>query len=528
MTKDKRLMTYDYIVIGAGSAGCVLANRLSANPNKTVLLLEAGKPDGNLAIQMPAGFSKLFKTESDWAYDTEPQSQLNQRRCFWPRGKVLGGSSSMNAMIYIRGHRWDYDHWQGLGNHGWGYFDLLPYFKAAQHQERGASEFHNIGGPLNVADLQCINPITRAFVAAATEAGLTAVEDLNSPEPEGVGFYQVTQKNGQRCSAATAYLLGIRDRPNLKIITGAQVTRLMWEGRRSVGVEYLWQGSTHQARVRWEVILSGGAVNSPQLLMLSGVGPGSHLQDLGIPVVADVPGVGENLQDHLVAGIVYSCSGGRTLDKAANLWNLGQYLLFQRGPLTSNVAEAGGFMKTREDLPLPDVQLYFAPAYFIDHGFTKPKGQGLTLGVVPLRPQSRGYIRLRSRDALVAPLIQPSYLTAPEDLDCMVAGLQFARRIMRGKALAPFRGEEVFPGRKYGDDLAAYVRDWAQTIYHPVGTCKMGSDGMAVVDSRLRVRGVAGVRVADASVMPTIVSGNTNAPTIAIGEKAADLILSEI
>lgn len=529
-------MIYDYIIVGAGSAGCVLANRLSANPKNTVLLLEAGQGDRASAIQIPAAFSKLFNSDYDWAYKTEPQAQLNNRRLFWPRGKAIGGCSSMNAMIYIRGHRHDYDEWENLGNPGWNYEQLLPYFKKAENQERGESEYHGIGGPLNVANLRLINPTSETFVQAAQEIGWPYIPDFNCPEPEGIGFYQVTQKNGQRHSAASAYLKPILSRPNLTVLTEATVTRLLFSESRVVGVESVKKGQTpHQVNRGQEVILSGGAINSPQLLLLSGIGPADHLKKLGIAVKLDLPGVGQNLQDHLVAGVFYECVQPVTLKGADSLVNFLNYLLFKQGSLTSNVAEAGGFVKSKAELPSPDLQLHFAPIFFYNHGFSKWENHALTLGVTQLRPQSRGYIQLRSANPLDPPIIQPNYFSHEADIQCTLRGIQLADKIFQASAFAPWRGDMIVPreiplpqpgSAEENQQIAAYIRENTQTLYHPVGTCKMGNDPMAVVNSRLQVRGVAGLRVVDASIMPTIISGNTNAPTIAIAEKAAEIILN--
>ncbi|MBR8829494.1 MAG: choline dehydrogenase [Gomphosphaeria aponina SAG 52.96 = DSM 107014] len=515
-------MTYDYIIVGGGTAGCVLANRLTENHNITVLLLEAGKPDRKAEIHIPAAFSKLFKTEYDWSYYTEPQTELNNRQLFWPRGKVLGGCSSINANIYIRGHRLDYDYWEELGNEGWSYAELLPYFKKAEHQERGASEYHGIGGYLNVGDRPYTNPLSHAFVAAGAEIGIPGTDDFNCAEPEGVGLYQVTIKNGNRHSAATAYLKPVINRANLTIRTGALVTRLLFNGKRVIGVEYIRDGVKQEVHIYKEVILSAGAVNSPQLLMVSGIGDGSHLQDLGIDVIVDLPGVGQNLQDHLVAGIVYKSTQPVSLDKADKIGNLLQYLLFKTGPLTSNVGEAGGFVKSQPDLIAPDLQFLLAPACFVNHGFTKLDGYGFTIGATLLQPESRGYVGLRSPDVLQPPMIQPNYLSAAQDLQVLVAGIQIGRFFANASAFDEFRGEEVLPG--LAGDVVGCIRETAETLYHPVGTCKMGKEPMAVVNSSLQVYGVEGLRVVDGSIMPSIVRGNTNAPIMAIAEKAADLL----
>ncbi|MBE9042455.1 choline dehydrogenase [Oscillatoriales cyanobacterium LEGE 11467] len=522
--------TYDYIVVGGGSAGCVLANRLTENPQTTVLLLEAGSRDLRLEIQIPAAFSQLFRTHCDWAYQTEPQSKLHDRSLYWPRGKVLGGSSSLNASIYIRGHRWDYDRWQELGNSGWGFSNLLPYFKKAEHQERGGSVYHGTGGPLNVTDRPYTSPLSHAFVAAARSIGLPYTEDFNTPEPEGVGYYQVTQKRGRRHSSATAYLKPCRQRSNLTVLTDARATRLLWDGRWAVGVEFAREdGSTERVRTRRELILCGGAVNSPQLLMLSGVGAGDRLQALEIPVVVDLPGVGQNLQDHSVTGVVCECTQPISLEGAKTLANTLKYFLLGRGPLTSNVGEAGAFVKTRSNLTVPDLQLHFAPAYFVNHGFTKPKGYGFTLGSTPLRPHSRGYIDLRSPDPLAAPIIEPNYLSEEADWQVVRSGIALSRQILQASAFDAFRGAEFLPGIEVQSDgdIDEYIRAFTESLYHPVGTCKMGNDRLAVVNDRLQVRGTRGLRVVDASIMPAIVSGNTNAPAIAIAEKAADAIAGD-
>jgi choline dehydrogenase len=517
---------YDYVIVGAGSAGCVLANRLTEDGKTTVLLLEAGKPDRKSEIQTPATFSRLLKTEYDWAYFTEKQPHLNDRQLYWPRGKVLGGSSSINAMIYIRGNSKDYDRWQDLGNDGWSWQEIFPYFKKAENQERYRDRYHGRGGPLNVTNLRCINPLSQVFVAAGIEAGWPHNQDFNGSHQEGVGFYQVTQKNGQRHSAATAYLKPILNRPNLTIHTEAQATRLLFASRRAVGVRYLQNGEQYEVKVGREVILSGGAINSPQLLMLSGIGDGDLLQSLGIPVVADLPGVGQNLQDHLIVAVAYQCTKNVSLANAKKTFNILKYLVSKHGPLTTNVAEAGGFVKSKADLLTPDLQFHFAPAYFLNHGFTKPEGHGFSLAPTLLYPQSQGWIRLRSNNPLEAPIIQPNYLQDQADLEVLLAGVKLARNILKTKAFDAFRGEEVAPGDRVENeaDLRDFIRHTAETLYHPVGTCKMGKDRMAVVNPRLQVYGVEGLRVVDASIMPAIVGGNTNAPTIAIAEKAADLI----
>jgi choline dehydrogenase len=525
--------TYDYVVVGAGSAGCVMANRLSAN-GESVLLLEAGEPDDETEISVPAAFSELFKSETDWEYYTEPQPEMDDRQLYWPRGKTLGGSSSINAMIYIRGVPHDYDTWADLGNEGWGYEDVLPYFKRGEHFEpaagRGGDEYHGTDGPLNVTTPEDPRPLARRFVDGAAEVGIPRNDDFNGATQEGVGYYHLTQKDGKRWSSADAYLKPVLDRPNLTAETGAQVTRVTFDGDRADGVEFQQNGTRYAAEATEEVILSGGAINSPQLLMLSGIGPADHLDEHGIEVREDLPGVGQNLQDHLFGFTLYETTETDTLDTADGLLNLAKWFLFKSGPLTSNVAETGGFTYVDEGEPAPDLQFHFAPGYFMRHGFDNPDdGHAFSIGATQVRPESRGEITLDSADPFAHPRIDPDYLSEDQDMHVLVEGIKKAREIAQSSAFDDIRGDEVWPGEDVTTDeeIREHIRETAHTVYHPVGTCKMGDDGMAVVDDRLRVHGVENLRVVDASIMPTLVSGNTNAPTMMIAEKAADLIAED-
>ena len=517
---------FDYIIVGGGSAGCILASRLSDDRDVRVLLLEAGGPDDRAEIHIPAAFSKLFQTEADWNYHTVPQAGAANRALYWPRGKVLGGSSSINAMIYIRGHHADYDRWAHEGCTGWGYADVLPYFKRSEDNARGANAYHGVGGPLRVEDLRDPSPISTSFVDAAVNAGHPANDDFNGAEQEGAGLYQVTQRGGRRVSAASAFLRPARRRKNVETWTGAHVTRVLIEAGRAVGVEMVRGGRTERVRAEREVILSGGAVNSPQLLMLSGIGPAEHLAAHGIVVVADRPEVGENLQDHLIVGIRYRLKTPVSLINAESPSNVAQYLTRRRGMLTSNVAEAGLFARTRTGAPTPDLQFHVAPVLFEDHGLTPPTEHGFSLGPTLVATESRGRIRLGAADPLAAPEIDPGALTEAADVASLVEGVRLAREIAHEAALDEFRGEEIAPGAASTSraEVERYVRQTCETLYHPVGTCRMGADPASVVDLDLRVRGVDGLRVIDASVMPTIPNGNTNAPTMMIAEKAADLI----
>jgi len=520
---------YDYIIIGAGSAGCTLANRLGEDPKVKVLVLEAGGPDKSFLLRMPAGFASLGETSPyNWRYETEPQVHCNGRRMYWPRGKTLGGSSSINAMLYVRGHAWDYDHWRQLGNDGWSFREVLPYFRKAQNQERGGSEFHGTGGPLNVADQVDPSRLNEAFLTACEQAGHKRNPDFNGAEQEGVGVYQVTQRAQQRWSTASAYLRPAVARGNVTVITNALTERIILDGKRAMGVRYRHEGRAEVARCEREIVLSGGAVNSPQLLLLSGIGPADHAKAMGIRPLVDLPGVGANLQDHLDAALLQFCTTSDSYDRANQLVSLARYLMARKGPGSSPIAESGGFLSTRPGLAAPDIQLHFLPVLVIDHGRTRLKKNGFSLHICTLRPQSTGTIRLKSDDPAAHPAIDANYLAERADLDALMAGVKMGREIFAQAGLDPYRGEEYAPGAAVRTDaeIEAWVRAKCETIYHPVGTCKMGPDNdrMAVVDNHLRVREVEGLRVVDASIMPTLVGGNTNAPTIMIAERVADLM----
>jgi choline dehydrogenase-like flavoprotein len=527
------VQSFDYLIIGGGSAGCVLAARLSENPDVRVALLEAGPPDHSVLIQCPAGLAVLAKNgQANWAFDTAPQAGLNGRRGYQPRGKVLGGSSSVNAMVYIRGHRSDYDHWASEGNAGWGYDDVLPYFKRAEHNERGADAWHGTGGPLNVMDLRSPNRVGPVFVDAARQAGYAANPDFNAAEQEGVGPYQVTHRNGERFSAAKAYLAPARSRGNLTVITDVRVTRILTEGRRATGVEFIQAGAKQRLGATREVLLCAGALQSPQLLMLSGIGPGDELQHHGITPVHELLGVGRHLHDHPDVVQVFDAPQLKDLFglSLTGVVRVVQGMLEWRrqrsGMLTTNFAEAGGFIKSSPGEPIPDLQLHFVIGKLIDHGRKTVFGHGYSCHVCVLRPKSRGRVTLVSADPTAAPRIDPNFLAERDDLDRLVRGFKLMRTILSQRALADHgaRELETSAAAQTDEQIEAFVRGHADTIYHPVGSCRMGSGPLDVVDSQLRVHGMQGLRVVDASIMPSIIGGNTNAPTIMIAEKASDLI----
>jgi choline dehydrogenase len=526
---------FDYVIVGAGSAGCVLANRLSASGKYSVLLLEAGPRDTNPWIHVPLGYGKLFKEKAvNWMYQTEPEPGLNGRSVFQPRGKTLGGSSSINGLLYIRGQHEDYDRWRQRGNVGWGYDDVLPYFKKAEDQTRGADDFHGAGGPLPVSNLGHPDPISAAFIEAAVEAGLPRNPDFNGASQEGAGFFQTTTKGGRRASAAVAYLRPAKARANLHVETSALAERILFEGRRAVAVTYRQAGVLRTARARSEILISGGAFNSPQLLQLSGVGPAELLRQHGIEIVLDAQGVGHDLQDHMQVRVVMRCSQAITLNDIVNnparkiLAGL-RYAALRTGPLTIAAGTSGAFFRTNPRLATPDIQIHFLPFSTDKMGEKLHPFSGFTASVCQLRPESRGSIRIRSAAPAAPPEIRINYLASEVDRTANVEGLKILRKILSAPALAPFVVEEVDPGAKVTSDeaLLAFCRKRGTTVYHPTSTCRMGSDPLAVVDQRLRVRGIDGLRVVDASVMPDLVSGNTNAPVIMIAEKASDMILQD-
>ncbi len=530
------LESFDYIVIGGGSAGCVLAARLSEDPKVQVLLLEAGPPDTSIWIHLPIGYGKtMWSPKLNWCFETDPDPNMHNRRIYWPRGKTLGGSSSINGLIYIRGQAQDYDLWAAQGNAGWGYRDLLPYFIKSECNQRGANAFHGDQGPLAVSDIGAPHPLIEAFIAGAQESGVPRTDDFNGAQQEGAGYYQLTTWKGLRCSTAVAYLKPARARSNLVVKTQAHVLKLKLNGKRVVGVHYRHQGQDRLSMASSEVLLCAGAIQSPQILQLSGIGPAALLKRHGIDLVHDLPGVGENLQDHLQVRLIYECTQPITTNDQLNSW-LGQvkiglqWLFMRSGPLAVGINQGGCFMRALpEESETPDIQFHVATLSADMAGGKVHDFSGFTLSVCQLRPESRGRVAIRSADPFEPPSMVSNYLDTDLDRRTVVAALKAARRIAQSNAMKPLVAREVKPGLQADSDeaLLDYARQAGATIFHPSGTCKMGHDSMAVVDERLRVHGVLGLRVVDCSVMPTLISGNTNAPIVAMAEKAADLIRAD-
>jgi len=527
--------SFDFIVVGAGSAGCVLANRLTASGRHRVLLLEAGGHDRHIWIHIPLGYGKLFSDRKvNWLYTSEPEPELDNRQIIQPRGKVLGGSSSINGLLYIRGQPADFDHWRQLGNSGWSFEDVLPYFRRAEDQQRGEDALHGVGGPLAVSDVCEPHPLCEAFIAAAQQAGFPRNDDFNGPTQEGAGYFQLTARHGRRCSTAVGYLRQAHRRPNLAIVSNALASRILFSGRRAIGVEYRCGDATRIAHANAEVIVAGGAFNSPQLLQLSGLGPAALLKSCGINVVADMPGVGAELQDHLQVRMQYRCTEPITVNDVIHSWRHRagaglRYALFRKGLLAIGAGYAGGFFRTNALAATPDVQVHFIIFSADTAGAALHSFPGFIASVCQLRPESRGFVRIKSADPEKPPAIQPRYLSSRTDRDTVVAGLKLLRRIMNQPAMRRYIAEERAPDPRCTSDaeLLAFARANGTTVFHPTSTCRMGADATAVVDERLRVHGIERLRVVDGSIMPTVVSGNTNAAIVVIGEKGADMILQD-
>jgi choline dehydrogenase len=534
-SRSSDTLEFDYVIVGAGSAGCVLANRLSADGRNSVLLLEAGPKDTNLWIHVPLGYGRLFKEKTvNWMYQTEPEPGLDGRSVFQPRGKVLGGSSSINGLLYVRGQHEDYDRWRQRGNTGWGYDDVLPYFRKAENQQRGADKYHGAGGPLPVSDWRHADPLSEAFVVAAAQTGIPTNPDFNGASQEGAGFFQTTTQRGRRASTAWSYLRPARSRGNLQVETSALAQRILFEGRRARAVEYRQSGALRTARARREILLSSGAYTSPQLLQLSGVGPAELLKQHGIDIVLDAPGVGNDLQDHLQVRLVTRCSQPVTLNDILNhpvrrVMAGARYAAFRKGPLTIAAGTSGAFFKTNPRLATPDIQIHFLPFSTDRMGEKLHSFSAFSASVCQLRPESRGSLRIKSADPAAAPEIRINYLATETDRAAFIDGIKILRKILAAPALKPYAVDEIHPGPKVTSDeeILAFCRKTGSTVYHPTSTCRMGNDPLAVVDQRLRLRGIEGLRVVDASVMPDLMSGNTNAPTIMIAEKASDMILED-
>jgi len=526
---------FDYIIVGAGSAGCVLADRLTASGRHRVLLLEAGGHDRNIWIHIPLGYGKLFNNPKvNWLYTTEPEPDLGNRKIIQPCGKVLGGSSSINGLLYVRGQPEDYDHWRQLGNTGWGFSDVLPYFRRAEDQERGADALHGVGGPLAVSNVSEPHPLCEAFIQATQQAGFPRNDDFNGPTQEGAGYFQLTARKGRRCSTAVGYLRSAWRRPNLAVVTNALATRILFSARRAVGVEYRRETTLQIAYASGEVIVAGGAFHSPQLLQLSGIGPADLLRSFGIPVIADMPGVGAELRDHYQVRMQYRCTEPITMNDVLNRWRhrIGaglRYVISRKGMLTIGAGYAGAFLRTRPELASPDIQVHFLIFSADTAGAALHPFSGFMTSICQLRPESRGFVRIKSNDPNAPPAIQPRYLSSRSDCETTVAGMKLLRTIMSQPAMRRYIAQELAPGEECcsDTDMLSFARLTGTTVYHPTSTCRMGNDSGAVVDERLRVRGIGGLRIIDGSIMPTLVSGNTNAAVVMIAEKGADLILQD-
>jgi len=533
---DPKSTAWDYVIVGAGSAGCVLANRLTADGRHRVLLLEAGPADRYPWIHIPIGYAKtMFHPVYNWGFKTESDPGMNGRQIYWPRGRTLGGSSAINGLIYIRGQHEDYDHWAALGNTGWSYEDVLPYFRKLEHNVRGANRWHGVDGPLWASDIGAKHELIEAIIEGGGEIGIPRNDDFNGATQEGVGYYQLTTRRGLRCSTATAYLRPARSRPNLRVETEAHATRVLFDGRKVTGVVYRQGGRDVTVRAQREVVLAAGALQSPQILQLSGVGPSALLREFGVPVVHDLPGVGENLQDHLQARVIFRCTKPITTnDILRSPWRklamALEYAFLRTGPMGVGINQGGIFARTDRTLTRPDVQFHVATLSSDMAGSKVHEFSGFTMSVCQLQPESRGFVRIKSPDPLAAPAMQPHYLSTERDRTTLVAGIRLARAFAATKALAPYVAGEYRPGPEATSDeaLLEFAKNTGGTIFHPSGTCKMGpaSDPLAVVDHELNVRGLEGIRVVDCSIMPTLVSGNTNAPAVMIAEKIAERMLA--
>lgn len=520
---------FDYVIIGAGSAGCIMANRLSADGTKKVVLIEAGSKDSNLKIKIPAAFFRLFESKYDWGYYSVPQESLNGRKLFMPRGKVWGGSSSINAMIYIRGHRKDYDEWARMGCKGWSYEEVLPYFLKSKNNQRYANAYHGQAGELYVSEPINLHPLSKVFIEACETQGVKKTEDFNGEEQLGVGYFQTTTRNGKRWSAADAFLKPALNRKNLKVISEAYVTKIHFSNEKAIKIDYIQEKATYSLEIGNKLILCGGAINTPQLLLLSGIGPGKELQEMEIPVIKDLP-VGKNLQDHPVVPFIFSCNQDVTLDTQETMMNLLKYFMYKKGPFTSNIAEAGGFLKSNPELNAPDLQWHFGPAFFVDHGRTRPKGNGFSAAPILVKPKSRGSIKLKSPNPMDYPLIDQNFFSEPDDMKALIVGCKKTMDVLLSEPFAPYRKKWYLPDRLLNTDeeIEYHIRQTVEALYHPVSTCKMGIDNTCVTNPDLSLKGFENVFIVDASVMPSIIRGNTNAPTYMIAEKGANMILNAL